>query len=241
MRTGLIGRKLGMTRVLSSEGKHIPVTLIDVKGNTVLSSRSVEKNGYIALQLGFQECHPNRQNKARKGYFQAVKQRPKKHIREFRVSEDMVVDAGAVLSAAHFVVGQKVDVSAKSIGKGFAGVMKRHNFSGLRASHGVSIAHRSHGSTGQCQDPGKVFKGKKMAGQLGNKEVTIQNLEVVSVDAENGLIAVKGHVPGAKHAIIKVRDAVKGSGDVELPLLSETINNSSSQDSAQHTAPASEE
>ncbi len=217
MRTGLIGKKLGMTRVLTDTGEHISVTLVQVKDCQVVDVRTAEKDGYTAVQLGTGSMKAKRLAKPQKGFFAKQKIEPKKKLVEFRVNEDALLKVGDQLSVEHFVKGQLVDAAAISIGKGFSGVMKRHNFSGLRASHGVSIAHRSGGSTGQCQDPGKVFKGKKMAGQMGNKRVTIQNLEIVATDPEDCLIAVKGAIPGARGSYIELRDAVKKQNKVELP------------------------
>ena len=217
MRTGLITRKLGMTRVFAENGTHIPVTVLRVESCQVVAHRTEENDGYNALQLGSVEAKVKNVGKAMRGHFAKAKVEPKKRVAEFRISSDAFVDVGAELSADHFVAGQFVDVSGTSIGKGFAGVMKRHGFSGLRASHGVSIKHRSGGSTGQAQDPGRVFKGKKMAGQMGNERVTNQNLEVVSTDAERGLILVKGAVPGSKGGYLLVRDAVKRSAPADLP------------------------
>jgi len=217
MRTGLIGKKLGMTRVLAENGEHISVTLVQVKDCQVVDVRTAEKDGYTAVQLGTGSVKAKRLAKPQKGFFAKQKIEPKKKLVEFRVNEDALLKVGDQLSVEHFVKGQLVDAAATSIGKGFAGVMKRHNFSGLRASHGVSISHRSGGSTGQCQDPGKVFKGKKMAGQMGNKRVSIQNLEIVATDPEDCLIAVKGAIPGPRGSYIELRDAVKKQNKVELP------------------------
>ena len=209
MRTGLIARKLGMSRVFVSDGTHTPVTVLDVGDCQVVAQKTQDRDGYNALQLGLGKAKVNNVTKAMRGHFAKSKVEPKRKMAEFRVSEDALVDVGTELSAAHFVNGQFVDVSGTSIGKGFAGVIKRHGFSGLGASHGVSVSHRSQGSTGQCQDPGKVFKGKKMAGQMGNVRVTTQNLEIVSTDSERGLILVKGSVPGAKGGYVWIADAVK--------------------------------
>jgi large subunit ribosomal protein L3 len=209
MRTGLIAQKLGMTRIFAEDGTHIPCTVLVVDNCAVVAQRTEEKDGYCALQLGFGTAKAKKVSKAMRGHFAKAKVEPKRKLAEFRVTPDALVDVGAELSAEHFVPGQFVDVTGKSIGKGFAGAMKRHHFSGLRASHGVSINHRSLGSTGQCQDPGKVFKGKKMAGQMGNCQVTMQNLEVVATDAERGTILVRGVVPGSKGGFVKIHDAVK--------------------------------
>ncbi|WP_440959898.1 50S ribosomal protein L3 [Oceanicaulis sp. LC35] len=217
MRTGLLAKKLGMTRVFTEGGDHVPVTVLHLDGLQVVAQRTSETDGYTAVQLGAGKAKAKRTSKAMRGHFAKASVEPKRKLVEFRVPEDALIEAGAELSAEHFVVGQKVDVSGTSIGKGFAGGMKRWNFGGLRASHGVSISHRSHGSTGQCQDPGKVFKGKKMAGHLGSERVTIQSLEVVRVDAERGLVLVKGAVPGSNESWVEIRDAVKGVGAQDLP------------------------
>jgi len=209
MRTGLIAKKMGMTRIYTEDGEHLPVTVMQMENCQVVAQRTADKNGYTALQLGVGARKAKRVNKAMRGQFAKANVEPKAKLVEFRVSEDNLVDVGAELSAEHFLVGQMVDVTGTSIGKGFAGAMKRWNFSGLRATHGVSISHRSLGSTGQCQDPGKVFKGKKMAGQMGAKRITTQNLEVVRTDAERGLILIKGAVPGPKSGWVLIKDAVK--------------------------------
>ncbi|MFS2318067.1 50S ribosomal protein L3 [Maricaulis sp. D1M11] len=218
MRTGAIAKKLGMTRVFSEEGSHVPVTVLHVDNCQVISHKTGERDGYTALQLGAGDAKAKRTNKAQRGHFAKAQVAPKRKLVEFRISDDQVIEVGAQITADHFVPGQKIDVAGTSIGKGFAGAMKRHNFGGLRASHGVSISHRSHGSTGQCQDPGKVFKGKKMAGHMGAARVTAQNLEVVRVDVDRGLVLVKGAVPGSAGGWVEIRDAVKGFGDIELPL-----------------------
>ena len=209
MRTGLIARKVGMSRVFEDDGTHVPVTVLDIWGCQVVAQKTAERDGYNALQLGWGMAKVKNVTKAMRGHYAKAKVEPKRKLTEFRVSEDGLVDVGTELSAAHFVTGQFVDVTGTSIGKGFAGVIKRHNFSGLGASHGVSVSHRSQGSTGQCQDPGKVFKGKKMAGQMGNVTITTQNLEVVGTDPERGLILVKGAVPGARDGYVRIADAVK--------------------------------
>ncbi len=209
MRTGLIARKVGMSRVFEDDGTHVPVTVFDIGGCQVVAQKTAERDGYNALQLGWGMAKVKNVTKAMRGHYAKAKVEPKRKLTEFRVSEDGLVDVGTELSAAHFVTGQFVDVTGTSIGKGFAGVIKRHSFSGLGASHGVSVSHRSQGSTGQCQDPGKVFKGKKMAGQMGNVTITTQNLEVVGTDLERGLILVKGAVPGARDGYVRIADAVK--------------------------------
>jgi len=209
MRSGILAKKVGMTRLFMEDGKQIPVTVLQLDNLQVVAQRTAEKDGYTAVQLGAGAAKAKRTSQAMRGHFAAAKVEPKRKLVEFRVSPDNLIDVGAELSAEHFVEGQKVDVSGTSIGKGFAGAMKRHNFGGLRATHGVSISHRSHGSTGQCQDPGRVFKGKKMAGHMGAVRVTTQNLEVVRTDAERGLVFIKGAVPGSRGGWVTVKDAVK--------------------------------
>lgn len=209
MRTGVIAKKLGMTRLFAEDGAHIPVTVLELDGCQVVGQRTQAQDGYVALQLGAGTKKAKNTNKAQRTTFAKAEVEPKHHVTEFRVSEDALIDVGATLSADHFVAGQKVDIQGETIGKGFQGGMKRWNFGGLRASHGVSVSHRSLGSTGQRQDPGKTFKGKKMAGQLGNETITTQNLTVVRVDVERGLIMVKGAVPGHEGSWVKVRDAHK--------------------------------
>ena len=217
MRTGLIAKKVGMTRVFDDEGRHVPVTVLSMDGCQVVSVMTEEKNGYSAVQLGVGQAKVKNVTKSKRGHFAKAKVEPKQKVAEFRVSNDALLEVGAELSAEHFVPGQFIDVAGQSIGKGFAGAMKRHNFGGMRATHGVSVSHRAHGSTGQCQDPGKVFKGKKMAGHMGAERVTVQNLQVVRVDAERGLILVKGSVPGTKNGWVYVSDAVKKKMPEDLP------------------------
>ena len=209
MRTGVIAKKLGMTRVFAETGADIPVTVLQIEDLQVTKQLTADKNGYTAVQLGLGNQKPSRVSKPMQGHFAKAKVEPKKHVAEFRVSEENMLETGADVKADLFEEGQYVDIQGRSVGKGFAGVMKRHNFKGLEMTHGVSVSHRAHGSTGQCQDPGKVFKGKKMAGQYGNKFRTQQNLQVVQVDAERGLILVKGSVPGSKGSVVRVIDAVK--------------------------------
>jgi large subunit ribosomal protein L3 len=209
MRTGVIARKLGMTRLFDEAGSHVPVTVLALEGCQVTAQRTKDKDGYVALQLGAGAKKAKNTTKAEFGHFAKGLVEPKRHVAEFRVSEDALIDVGAELSADHFVAGQKVDVSGLTVGKGFQGAMKRWNFGGMRATHGVSVSHRAHGSTGQRQDPGKVFKGKKMAGHLGSEQVTTQNLEVVETDKDKGLILVRGAVPGTRGNWVFVRDAVK--------------------------------
>ena len=198
-----------MTRLFMEDGKQIPVTVLQLDNLQVVSQRTTDKDGYSAVQLGAGTPKVKRVSKAMRGHYAGAGVAPKRKLAEFRVTPENLIEVGAELSAEHFLEGQKVDVSGTSIGKGFAGAMKRHNFGGLRASHGVSISHRSHGSTGQCQDPGRVFKGKKMAGHMGAVRVTTQNLEVVRTDADRGLIMVKGAVPGSKGGWVTIKDAVK--------------------------------
>ena len=217
MRSGVIAQKVGMTRVFTDAGEHIPVTVLRMDGCQVVSTRTKEKNGYTAVQLGAGRSKVKNTSKALRGHFAAASVEPKAKLVEFRVSEDNLLDVGAELTASHFVSGQLVDVTGTTIGKGCAGAMKRHNFGGLRATHGVSVSHRSHGSTGSNQDPGKVWKGKRMAGHMGQTRVTTQNLEVVRTDEERGLILVKGAVPGSKGAWIVVRDAVKSGVPENAP------------------------
>ncbi|MEQ8353889.1 MAG: 50S ribosomal protein L3 [Kiloniellaceae bacterium] len=217
MRTGLIAQKMGMTRVFTPEGENVPVTVLQMKDCQVVAVRTSEKDGYDAVQLGAAKAKPSRVTKAQRGHFAKAKVEPKRRVVEFRVSNDALLEVGQELSAAHFIAGQRVDVTGTSIGKGFAGAMKRHNFSGMRASHGVSISHRAHGSTGNSQDPGRVFKGKKMAGHMGDRRVTTQNLEVVSIDEDRGLILIRGAVPGAEGGWVMVRDAVKRNRPDEVP------------------------
>ncbi|MEQ8745777.1 50S ribosomal protein L3 [Pyruvatibacter sp.] len=209
MRAGVIAQKVGMTRVFTDDGKHIPVTVLKLDGCHVVGHRTDEKNGYTAIQLGAGSVKVKNVTRAQRGHFAKTSVEPRRRLVEFRVTPDNMIDVGAELQADHFVAGQYVDASGVSIGKGFAGAMKRHNFGGLRATHGVSVSHRSHGSTGQCQDPGKVFKGKKMAGHMGQTRVTTQNLEIVSTDVERGLILVKGAISGSKGGWVELRDAVK--------------------------------
>jgi large subunit ribosomal protein L3 len=217
MRSGVIAQKLGMTRVFTDAGEHVPVTVLKLDNCQVVAHRTVEKNGYVALQLGSGARKTRNVSKAMRGHFAASKVAPKSEMAEFRVSTDALIPVGAELTADHFVVGQFVDVTGTSVGKGFAGAMKRHNFGGLRASHGVSVSHRSHGSTGGRQDPGKVFKNKKMAGHMGAATVTTLNLKVVRTDVERGLLLVEGAVPGSKGGMILVRDAVKHPLPKEAP------------------------
>jgi large subunit ribosomal protein L3 len=209
MRSGVIARKLGMTRLFMEDGRQVPVTVLQMEKCQVVAQRTPESDGYAAVQLGAGEAKPKNVSKPMRGHFARASVAPKRRLVEFRVAPENMIDVGEEITADHYFAGQYVDISGTSIGKGFAGGMKRHNFRGLEATHGVSISHRSHGSTGQCQDPGKVFKGKKMAGHLGSARVTVQNLEVVKTDAERGLIMVKGAVPGSKGGWVTIKDAVK--------------------------------
>ena len=218
MRTGVIAEKLGMTRVYLEDGRHLPVTVLRVDSCQVVAQKTEERDGYVALQVGVGKAKPKNVSHAMRGHFAKARVEPKRRLAEFRVSEDCLIDVGREITAGHFVPGQFVDVRGTSIGKGFAGAMKRHNFGGLRASHGVSVSHRSHGSTGQCQDPGRVFKGKKMAGHLGAATVTEQNLYVVDSDVERGLIVVMGGVPGPRGGLLRVTDACKKALPASAPV-----------------------
>lgn len=219
MRTGIIAKKIGMTRLFMEDGKQIPVTVLQMDGLQVVAKKTADsKDGYTAVQLGVGSIKAKNVSKAMRGYFAKAGVEPKRKLVEFRVDDANLIEVGEELAANHYVDGQYVDVTGTSIGKGFAGAMKRHNFGGLRASHGVSISHRSHGSTGQCQGPGKVFKGKKMAGHMGAARVTTQNLQVVKTDVERGLIMVKGAVPGSKGGWVTVKDAVKKKAPEGLPM-----------------------
>ena len=217
MRTGLLARKVGMSRVFRDKGENVPVTVLQIIDLRVIAHKTVAKDGYNALQVGFGKAKVKNVSKPMRGHFAKAKVEPKQRLVEFRISDDNFVEIGAEFSAKHYVDGQYVDVCGTSIGKGFAGGMKRHGFGGLRASHGVSISHRSLGSTGQCQDPGRVFKGKKMAGHMGATRITTQNLEIVSVDELRGLILVKGAVPGSKSSYVRITDAVKKSAADGVP------------------------
>jgi large subunit ribosomal protein L3 len=217
MRSGVIAQKLGMTRIFTDGGEHVPVTVLKIDRCKVVAHRTEEKNGYTALQLGAGLAKVKNVTRAQRGHFAVANVEPTAKLAEFRVSPEHLIDVGAEITANHFLEGQFVDVTGTSIGRGFAGSMKRHNFHGLRASHGVSISHRSHGSTGQRQDPGKVFKGKKMAGHMGDTRITTQNLEVVQTDKDRGLVLVRGAVPGSKGGWVLVRDAVKRPLHKDVP------------------------
>jgi large subunit ribosomal protein L3 len=245
MRTGLIARKEGMTRIFDTDGRAVPVTVLKIDNCQVVAQRTADQDGYVAIQMGAGTRKIKRTTKAMRGHFAKSKVEPKQKVAEFVVSAENMVEVGAELGANHFVEGQLVDVVGTSIGKGFAGAMKRHNFGGMRASHGVSISHRAHGSTGQCQDPGKVFKGKKMAGHMGNTRITTQNLKVVGLDLEEGLILVKGAVPGSKNGWVLVSDAVKKqTKDIELPMpagLKQVAEQQNTEAPAENAAEATQE
>jgi 50S ribosomal protein L3, bacterial len=217
MRTGVIAKKLGMARFFDEAGAHVPVTVLSLEGCQVVAHRTADKDGYVALQLGAGAKKAKNTTKGLRGHFAKGRVEPKAKLAEFRVSEDNLIDVGAEITADHFVPGQKVDVTGTTVGKGFAGAMKRWNFGGLRATHGVSVSHRSHGSTGNRQDPGRTFPGKKMAGHYGQETVTTLNLTVWRVDAERGLILVKGAVPGSEGSFVKIRDAVKSPLPADAP------------------------
>jgi large subunit ribosomal protein L3 len=217
MRTGVIAQKVGMTRVFDQDGSHVPVTVLKVDNCQVVAVRSQEKDGYVALQLGVGKAKVKNVGKPMRGHYAKARIEPKKKLAEFRVAADAVVEVGSEITAGHYVPGQFVDVAGITIGRGFAGAMKRWNFAGLEASHGVSISHRSHGSTGGRQDPGKTFKNKKMAGHYGVDRVTVQNLQVVATDPDQGLIMIKGAVPGARGGWVRVTDAVKRARPKDAP------------------------
>ena len=217
MRTGLLAKKLGMTRLFKDDGTHVPVTVLLLDSLQVVAARTEEKDGYTAVQLGWGRAKVKNVSQPNRGHFAKAKVEPKAKLVEFRVDADALLEPGATLSAAHFLVGQRVDVTGTSKGKGFAGAMKRWNFRGLEASHGVSVSHRSHGSTGNRQDPGKTFKNKKMAGHLGDERITTLNLVVAAVDAERGLLMIRGAIPGAKNSFVLVRDAIKRARPADAP------------------------
>ena len=240
MRCGLIAQKLGMSRVFAEDGNHVPVTVLKLDNCQVVAVRTEDKDGYNAVQLGIGKAKVKNTNKPMRGHFAKANVEPKRKLAEFRVSADALLDVGAELSVDHFVEGQFVDVAGTSIGKGFAGAMKRHGFKGLRASHGVSVSHRSHGSTGHSQDPGKVFKGKKMAGHMGDARVTTQNLRVVSTDAERGLILIRGAVPGAKGGYVMIIDAVKRARPDEAPYPAGLVGMAAPDATGEDEAPSEE-
>ena len=233
MRTGIITKKIGMTRLYMTDGTHVPVTVLSLKDCQVVANQTKDRNGYNSVTLGSEEAKLKNTNKAQREAYSKIKVTPKKKQKEFRVSESNMITIGAEITANHFVVGQYVDATGITIGKGFAGAMKRHNFRGLRASHGVSVSHRSHGSTGNSQDPGRVFKGKKMAGHMGDRQRTVQNLQVVAADEDRGLIFIKGGLPGSKGSWISLKDAVKKAvpNDVPYPAgLKDTLLSSDNKD-----------
>ena len=209
LRSGVIAKKVGMTRLFMEDGRQVPVTVLQLDKLQVVAQRTADKDGYSAVQLGAGTAKAKRTTQAMRGHFAVAKVEPKRKVAEFRVAPENLIKVGEEITADHYFEGQFVDVCGTSIGKGFAGAMKRHNFRGLEMTHGVSISHRSHGSTGQCQDPGKVFKGKKMAGHMGAAKVTTQNLQVVRTDSDRGLIMIKGAVPGSKGGWVTIKDAVK--------------------------------
>jgi len=209
MRTGLVAKKLGMSSMFTEQGERITLTFLQLEDCQVVGQKIDSRDGYNAVVLGSTLKKPSKVSKPQRKAFADAKVEPRALLKEFRVSQDNLLDVGCEMKPSHFKIGQFVDVTGRSIGKGFAGVMKRHNFRGLEASHGVSVSHRSHGSIGQCQDPGKVFKGKKMAGHMGDENVTIQNLKIVEVDDERGVIIVSGNVPGSKGKYVSIKDAVK--------------------------------
>jgi len=242
MRSGLIAQKVGMTRVFTDEGEHVPVTVLKVDNCQVVAQRTQERDGYTALQLGVGKAKVKNVSKAERERFAKVKIEPKAKLVEFRVSPENLVDVGAEITAAHFLPGQFIDVTGTTIGKGFAGAMKRWNFGGLRATHGVSVSHRSHGSTGGRQDPGKTFKNKKMAGHMGVDRVTTLNLRVVQTDVERGLILVEGAVPGTAGGYIFVRDAIKKALPKDVPVPGKfRLANASANGNAEAAAPAAAE
>ena len=217
MRTGVIAKKMGMTRLFQEDGRHVPVTVLQLDEVQVVARKESERDGYVAVQLGAGSAKAKNVAKPQRGHFGKAEVEPKAYLAEFRVTEDNLLDVGAELSADHYVAGQLVDIAGQTQGKGFAGAMKRWNFGGLRATHGVSVSHRSHGSTGNRQDPGRVFKNKKMAGHMGDRQRTQQNLEIVRTDAERGLLFVKGSVPGHKGTWLLVKDAVKVALHADAP------------------------
>ena len=243
MRTGVIARKEGMTRIFTEDGRQVPVTVLKIDNGQVVGIRSDEKHGYTAVQLGAGDAKVNRTSKAMRGVFGAAKVEPKKKMVEFRVDAANLLEVGAEISAEHYVAGQFVDIQGVTVGKGFAGAMKRWNFSGHRASHGNSVTHRSHGSTGQRQDPGKVFKGKKMAGHLGHETVTTQNLKIAGIDLEDNLVLIAGSVPGPDNGWVLITDAVKKPAHKDAPLpagLKQSAKSAKPAEAKAEEAPAEE-
>lgn len=241
MRTGLIAKKLGMTTQYGEDGSEIAVTVLQVEQCQVVAKKTKEKDGYTAVQLGAGAAKAKNMSKSMRGHFGKAKVEPKRKLVEFRVAENALLEPGTELVASHFVPGQYVDVFGNTIGKGFQGVMKRWNFAGLEASHGVSVSHRSHGSTGQRQDPGRVFKGKKMAGHMGTNQVTVQNLEVLTVDDEQGFITLRGAVPGAPDSYLMLKDAVKKGNHPKAPYPAGVRKQPEAEAPAAAEQPASEE
>jgi len=238
MRCGLIAKKMGMTRWYTEDGQHVPVTVLHVENCQVVAQKTADKNGYVAVQLGVGQRKAKNVNKALRGQFAKAKVEPKAKLAEFRVSAANMLNVGDELSAAHFLVGQFVDIAGISVGRGFQGPMKRHNFAGLKATHGVSIRHRSHGSTGQRQDPGRVFKNKRMAGHMGDVRVTAPNLKVISTDVDNGLILVSGCIPGSEGSYVLIKDSVKKKLPKDLPLPAGLKNSAKANDAAPASAEA---
>lgn len=240
MRTGIIAQKVGMTRVFNEDGEHVPVTVLKLDHLTVVGHKTQAKDGYTAVQLSSGRAKVKNVSKALRGHYAKAKVEPGRKLAEFRVSESNLPAVGAEIIATHYLPGQFVDIIGTTIGKGFTGVMKRWNFAGLEASHGVSVSHRSHGSTGQRQDPGKVFKGKKMAGHLGVERVTTSNLEVISTDAERGFIYIKGAVPGTENSYVLVKDAVKRAAPANVPLPASTRKSAEAAQTAAEAKPEAE-
>jgi len=209
MRTGIIAKKIGITSLYNEDGSRSPATILFVDSCEVTDVKTIEKNKYLAVQIGIEDKNSKKIKKPQKNSLTKIKSSPKKYLKEFRVSKENLLDIGTKIGVNHFEIGQFIDVTSISKGKGFAGSMKRHNFSGGRASHGASVSHRAHGSTGNSQDPGRVFKGKKMAGHMGNNKVTIQNLKVLEVDEKNNIILIKGSVPGSNNSIVSIKDSIK--------------------------------
>jgi len=238
MRTGVIAKKVGMTRLFQEDGRHVPVTVLALEDNQVVSVRTNDVDGYVAVQLGAGEAKQKNVNKPQREHFAKAQVPLKQRVAEFRVADDALLEIGSTIAASHFVPGQLVDVAGHTQGKGFAGAMKRWGFGGLRATHGVSLSHRSHGSTGNRQDPGKVFKNKKMAGHMGDRHRTQQNLEIVRVDDERGLLFVKGSVPGSKNAWLTVMDAVKVARHAEAPYPAGIKSAANSNETAAADTPA---